>query len=136
MLRKDSVEVPVSPGYAVGVVLTVPPFPYRYGYREISRGLPILLDPSLGEDERKHLHLGEVTLKDGQLVTSGIIGYVMVVTGTGSSVADARALAYARARKVVIPNVRYRTDIGDKFERSDAATLRRLGYLPRPSSTR
>lgn len=130
LVHRDTARFAALPGYAVGVVLTVPPFPYRYGYAEISRGLPILLDPSLCEEDMPHLHLGEVAMHDGQLVTSGIVGYAMVVTGTGTTIAEARAAAYRRARKVVIPNVRYRTDIGAKFERADRETLQRLGYLP------
>ena len=68
-------------------------------------------------------------LDAGQLVTAGQIGYVMVVTGRGKTVADARREAYARAEKVVIPNVRYRNDIGAAFEERDHASLVRLGWL-------
>jgi phosphoribosylamine--glycine ligase len=67
-------------------------------------------------------------LDQGQLVTAGQIGYVMVVTGCGETIEAARRDAYARAEKVVIPNVRYRVDIGATFER-DRAELVRLGWL-------
>jgi phosphoribosylamine--glycine ligase len=53
----------------------------------------------------------------------------MVVTGVGDDVALAQQAAYARARKVVIPNMRYRMDIGDKLLRGDLARLQELGYL-------
>jgi phosphoribosylamine--glycine ligase len=126
MLRRDSLEFATSPGYAVGVVLTVPPFPYRYGYAEVSRGLPIVFDPA----QREHLHFGEVALNaEGALVTSGTTGYLMVATGTGSSVQEAQAAAYARAQQVYVPNLRYRDDIGRRFLESDRARLRELGWL-------
>jgi phosphoribosylamine--glycine ligase len=68
--------------------------------------------------------------KEGHdLVTAGQIGYVMVVTGTGAEVLEARDAALARARKVVVPNMRYRIDIGDRLVREDRAKLVELGWL-------
>ncbi len=118
-----------KPGFGVGVVLTLPPFPYRFGYEQLSKGLPIQWSPELAEHEREHLHYGEVALVDGQLVASGVSGYLMVVTGVGATVERAQAEAYALAKKVIVPNLRYRTDIGERFMRSEQAGLRRLGYL-------
>jgi phosphoribosylamine--glycine ligase len=130
MLRRDPPRFATLPGYAVGVVLTVPPFPYRYGYAEISRGLPILLDPTLSDSERDRLHFGEVAHSgSGQLVTSGVTGYLMVATGTGATVEAAQQRAYALSARVFVPNLRYRNDIGDEFRERGHARLRRLGYL-------
>ena len=119
-----------APGYAVGVVLTVPPFPYRYGYAEISRGLPIQLDPTLTSGELDGLHFGEVAHDQrGQLIAAGTTGYLMVATGTGASVEAARADAYGLAKRVYVPNLRYRTDIGETFLASGRAQLRQLGHV-------
>ena len=115
-------------GLAVGVVLTVPPFPYPDGYERLSKGMPICFRRDLDDDDRAAMHYGEVRLESGQLVTAGQIGYVMVVTGRGGTVDEARKQAYARAEKVVIPNVRYRVDIGATFE-GERAGLVRLGWL-------
>jgi len=65
-----------------------------------------------------------------QLVTSGVVGYVMVVTGGGLTVRAARQAAYARAAAVCLPNGRYRLDIGERFISSDEARLQDLGWLP------
>ena len=116
-------------GFAVGVVLTVPPFPYPDGYERLSKGAPICFRDDTDEGDRVALHYGEVRMDGGQLVTAGQIGYVMVVTGRGDTVEEARRVAYARAAKVVIPNVRYRLDIGHAFEQRDRAELVRLGWL-------
>jgi phosphoribosylamine--glycine ligase len=115
-------------GYAVGVVLTVPPFPYHHGYDELAKGLPILLD-DVDEEDRANLHYGEVALERDTLVTAGQIGYVMVVTGRGEAIADAQRAAYRLAGKVAIPNVRYRNDIGDALKSRGLAELTRLGWL-------
>ncbi|GAC1554399.1 MAG: phosphoribosylamine--glycine ligase [Polyangiales bacterium] len=117
-------------GWAVGVVLTVPPFPYRDGYERLSKGAPIVLRADLDDDERASIHFGEVALERGRLVTAGVVGYVGVVTGRGGTVEDARDRAHSLARTVVVPHVRYRTDIGERFLRHDRATLVRLGWLP------
>jgi phosphoribosylamine--glycine ligase len=121
-------EFEVEPGFAVGVVLTVPPFPYPDGYRRLSRGLPVTLH-GVQEGERRHLHIGEVARRGATLVTAGSVGYAMVVTGVGRTPEEARQRAYATARKVVIPNVRYRLDIGEHFVRHDAAMLRKWGWF-------
>ena len=65
----------------------------------------------------------------GRLITSGPGGYVLVVTGRGDTVPAAQAAAYSAARSVHIPNVRYRIDIGDKYEQSEAALLRKWGWI-------
>jgi phosphoribosylamine--glycine ligase len=90
--------------------------------------MPICFRRGLNDEDREHLHYGEVRLDTGQLVTAGQIGYVMVVTGRGETIDLAREAAYARAEKVIIPNVRYRIDIGATFLR-DRAELVRLGWL-------
>jgi len=128
-LRHRRPSFSYTPGFAVGVVLCVPPYPYRYGYAEISRGLPVVFDAQLSAHQRDGFHLGEVALENGQLVTSGVIGYTMVATGVGRTVEDAQREAYALAKRVYVPNMRYRNDIGAAFLREGQRTLARLGYL-------
>jgi phosphoribosylamine--glycine ligase len=129
-MRARSGSFAARPGYALGVVLSVPPYPYRYGYSEIARGLPITLAPELSADASAALHWGEVEWAGGQLITSGVIGYTGVATGVGDSVEAAQAQAYAVARQVFVPNLRYRTDIGASFLARGQAALRSWGYLP------
>ncbi len=124
----QTTRIATHDGFAVGVVITVPPFPYSDGYARLSKGAPILLR-GLDDDDRDHLHYGEVRMDGDVLVTAGQVGYVMVVTGRGTTVADARERAYARARKVIVANVRYRIDIGESYEAFDRRELVRLGWL-------
>jgi phosphoribosylamine--glycine ligase len=116
-------------GYAVGVVLTVPPFPYHHGYDELGKGTPICFPAGLTAEERAHLHFAEVGLDVGQLVTTGLVGYVMVVTGRGATLEAAQRAAYTLAGQVSLPNVRYRNDIGDALRSHGLAELVRLGWL-------
>jgi phosphoribosylamine--glycine ligase len=117
------------PGFSLGIVLTTPPFPYSRKQVDEVVGLPVLLDPRFDAADHANIHYGEVGLQDGQLVTSGLYGWTMVVTGTGTSVAAARAAAYARAGRITVPNGRYRLDIGERLIERDLATLRVLGLF-------
>lgn len=130
LIDAQDTRLPTFDGYAICVVLTVPTFPYHQGYESLSKGAPILFRNTLRDEDREHLHFAEVRMEGGQLVTAGVVGYTMVVTGRGASVEEARSNAYARAQKVVIPNLRYRDDIGEQFLARDRATMVRLGYLP------
>lgn len=129
MIARDRTTIRTRSGFSVGVVLTVPSFPYQDGYSELGKGVPILFRDTMTDADRDALHFGEVALRNGQLVTAGMIGYVMVVTGAGNTVEEARQEAYARVEKVVIPNMRYRNDIGVRFICEDAEAMRTLGWL-------
>ncbi|MEO7367237.1 MAG: phosphoribosylglycinamide synthetase C domain-containing protein [Gemmatimonadaceae bacterium] len=129
MTKRTRSTIDTHGGYSVGVVLTVPPFPYAEGYQELGKGTPICFRESLTDTDRNALHYCEVAMSNGQLVTAGMIGYIMVVTGLGESVGMARREAYARVEKVVIPNCRYRNDIGVRFIDEDHARMQKLGLL-------
>ncbi|CAN5664158.1 phosphoribosylamine--glycine ligase [soil metagenome] len=126
MIDRSSLQLATAPGYAAGVVLTVPPFPYPHGYAELSKGMPITLRDMAPADEAA-LHFAEVAMVNGRRVTSGLTGYVGVATGAGATVDEAAASAYALARKVVVPNLRYRTDIGNRVTSHDLGALAGLG---------
>ena len=123
-----------TPGFAVGIVLTTPPFPYSRPSVDEPIGLPVLFDETLTEADRRHLHFCEVGLHNGQLVTSGAYGWTMVVTGTGNTIAPAQQRAIALAEKVFIPNVRYRKDIGSNLIAGDFQQVEKLGLLDPPQS--
>jgi len=129
LTRRNIDSIRTKDGFSVGVVLTVPPFPYSDGYDELGRGTPICFRETLTEEDRDSLHYGEVTMQDGELRTAGMIGYALVVTGIGATIEKARADAYDRVQKVVIPNGRYRQDIGVKLMERDWARLKALGWI-------
>jgi phosphoribosylamine--glycine ligase len=130
MVTRSGPGLKTKPGYCVGVVLTTRPFPYnRKRIPSEPAGLPILFDGEIAESERRHLHFAEVGKQDGALVTAGMHGWTMIVTGIGASVASARAAAYGLVDRVIIPNMRYRRDIGTKLETQELARLKQLGYF-------
>ncbi|HEX2723143.1 MAG TPA: phosphoribosylglycinamide synthetase C domain-containing protein [Gemmatimonadaceae bacterium] len=129
LIRRDRQVIETRSGFSAGVVLTVPTFPYSDGYSDVGCGTPICFTETMTEADRDALHLGEVTTAGDQLMTAGVIGYIMVVTGVGDTVEEACRTAYETAEKVIIPNVRYRNDIGARLIREDYAAMKSLGWL-------
>lgn len=121
---------------AAGVVMAMPDFPYSRLTKKECYGYPIYgIDaPSV----RKHIHPAECAwdkapceengkiISKEMLVTAG--DYVLVVTGTGSSVKEAKEAAYKNVNRVELPNSPiYRTDIGCRLEKQ-IPLLQECGY--------
>lgn len=119
----------MRPGFCAAIVLTIPPFPYDRKAVDEPVGLPVVFDGQLTATELDHLYYGEVGLLDGQLITSGEYGWTMVATATASTIETARNKATVLAEKIVVPNVRYRRDIGSDLVAQDFAFIERLKLL-------
>lgn len=129
LTQRDSLQIDTHAGFAAGVVGTVPPFPYEYGYEQLSKGAPIFLSPELKPGERADLHFGEVALRGAQMVCAGSMGYIVVATGRGADARSAQIAAYRLIAKLAVSRLRYRNDIAENFLRRDHAALRRWGWL-------
>ena len=125
-------DFPTRDGFSVGVVLSTPPFPLSRKEVYAPVGLPLLVEGV----EPEHLHLGEVGLVEGELVTAGLYGWTAVVTGTGETIEQARIDAYARAARVRAPNLRYRLDIGEKLIGGQLQELTDWGWMKSMPSSR
>jgi phosphoribosylamine--glycine ligase len=75
------------------------------------------------------MHYCELALNGDKLVTAGNYGWAMVVTGIGESVSAANQNANHLADRVLIPNVRFRRDIGDRLLGGELSRLERLGIF-------
>lgn len=124
--RGEHFELSVKPGFQVGIVVAVPPFPY-YDKRKLGmyRNLPIRFK----NNNLKGFHLGDVKLVDNTWCVAGDSGYVLVITGNGKSVRRARQQAYSRVRNILLQGCYYRGDIGARWNK-DVKWLKRWGYLP------
>ena len=129
MLDGTGRALDTRPGFSLGIVVTTPPFPYSRHELGEAVGLPVLFDGALSEDDRRNFHYGEIGREDGALVTSGLYGWTMVVTGVAPAIAQAKAAAYARAARLLVPNARYRLDIGDRLIAGEFAAVDALGLL-------
>jgi phosphoribosylamine--glycine ligase len=125
MAAKEKIDFKTKKGFQIGVVIAIPPFPYHdpqesniYGDLSIMFKKPLL----------EGMHLGDVKLENETWTVAGNSGYLMVVTGSGNTVADARKQAYSRVKNVMIQNMYYRTDIGERWIK-DSDILHTEGYL-------
>lgn len=53
----------------------------------------------------------------------------LVVTGTGEAMADARKQCYDRVDDIIIPNMYYRDDVGERWIGGEGDRLLAWGYL-------
>lgn len=109
--------------WAVGVVLAGFGFPFE-DKSEVSGGLPIT---GLNERSLEHIHPMQVRMgKRGFEVAPGD-GHLLVATGRGKRIHDAKDAAYSALRGIRVPNAFHRWDIGDKVSPYE---LERLGIIP------
>ncbi len=125
LAKKEPVELKTKKGFQIGVVIAVPPFPFNdkdetFIYKDLS----ILFK----KNNLDGIHLGDVKMVNDIWIVAGESGYVLVVTGTGSTVDDARKQAYSRVNNINLQNMFYRTDIGLKWYK-DSDRLQTWGYL-------
>lgn len=123
---KELVELRTKKGFQVGAVVAVPPFPYND-----KKELDIYRDSSIifkHPNMMDGIHLGDVKLVDGDWKLAGDSSYVLVVTGSGTTVPEARKQMYSRINNIILQNMFYRTDIGAKWN-SDSDKLQSWGYF-------
>ncbi len=74
------------------------------------------------------VHIEDVKNDKGIWRVAGVSGCLLVITGCGTTVADARHQVYHRLKNIIIPNMFYRTDIGSRWD-VDSDRLHTWGYL-------
>lgn len=122
----NGTKLKVKNGFQIGVRIVMPPFPFddEATFDSFSRDAAILFK----KPQLDGIHIEDVKQKDGQWMVAGSSGVILVVVGTGSTMRAAQAQAYSRIKNIMIPNMYYRTDIGDRwFEDHDR--LHNWGYL-------
>jgi len=74
------------------------------------------------------IHIEDIRKFNNEWLVTSIKGVALIVVGLGQTMKQAQAQAYNRIENIMIPNMYYRKDIGDRwFEDSDK--LHNWGYL-------
>lgn len=113
-------------GFQVGVRIVMPPYPFddNVSFETYSKDAVILFD----KPNREGVHIEDVKLVKGEWMIAGTSGVPLTVVGTGQTMKQAQAQAYNRVKNILIPNMYYRTDIGDRWQ-EDSDKLHNWGYL-------
>lgn len=121
------IELKTRKGFQVGVQIVVAPFPYedRRVFETYSKDATIVFRKP---NQLDGIHIQDVRLVDGEWVVAGYLGTVLTVVGTGQTMRQAQQQAYSRIQNILIPNMFYRTDIGDRWN-EDSDKLHNWGYL-------
>ena len=126
LAKKENFDFKTKKGFQVGVVLAVPPFPFTDpdSFKRYSQDATIIFKrPNLDG-----IRLGDVKLVEGNFVLAGESGYALIVVGTGTTMEETRKSVYNKISNVTIPNMFYRTDIGERWF-TDSDKLFAWGYI-------
>lgn len=124
----ENFELKTKKGFQLGARIMVPSYfaghipndPRITMYRD----LPILFKkPNL-----EGIHLEDIKIVDDVWRIAGESGCLLVVTGSGNTVEEARHQVYLRIKNIMVQNMFYRVDIGAKWL-EDSDRLQTWGYL-------
>ena len=124
----ETFEIDVHRGYQIAVRICVPPFPFDDArtFDENSRNAAIVFETG----DREGIHIEDTKNVDGQWRVAGESGIVLVVTGKGETMREAQRRAYGRIENnIIVPNLYYRDDIGERWVEGDGDRLQAWGYL-------
>lgn len=126
LTKKEKFEFKAKKGFQVGVVIAVPPFPFTdiYAFKKYSEDATIIFKKPILEG----VHIANVKLVDGNYIVAGVDGFVLIIVGTGTTMEEARKSAYNKVSNIIIPNMFYRTDIGERWF-TDSDKLFSWGYI-------
>ena len=136
----------VHRGFQVGVRVVLPPFPFddEQTYDENTRNAAVVFQTESREgihiEDAKCVSHGDAETASGELCdprasdngqwrVAGENGMPIVVTGKGETMRAARQQCYDRVDDVLIPNLYYRDDVGERWLRGDGDRLQAWGYL-------
>jgi len=122
-------EIRTKKGFQVGVRLVVPPYPYRdkKTFDSYSKNATVVFEKK-GGVPHEGVHIEDIKLVDDEWIVTGSAGVALVVAGSGQTMKQAQQQVYNRIQHILIPNMYYRKDIGDRwFE--DGDKLHTWGYL-------
>ncbi len=124
----EAFDISAHGGYQIAVRVCVPPFPFddEKTFDESSRNAAIVFEDAESLDG---IHIEDTKRIDGQWRIAGESGIALIATGMGWTMREARSEVYERIDNILIPNMYYRDDIGERWINVDGDKLHAWGYL-------
>jgi len=119
-------EFKTKKGFQIGVRVVIPPYPYRdkKTFDAYSKDATIVFE----KKSLDGIHIEDVKLVNEQWIVTGSAGVALIVAGAGLTMKQAQQQVYSRIQNVLIPNMYYRKDVGDRWY-DDSDKLHSWGYL-------
>lgn len=126
MAAGEAPKFKVKKGFQVGVRLVVPPYPFKdkETFESYSKNAAIVFKKPASEG----VHIHDVKRVNDEWLVTGGAGLALVVSGHGTTMREAQKQAYARIQNILIPNMYFRDDIGERWY-EDSDRLHTWGYL-------
>ncbi|MFA6552880.1 MAG: phosphoribosylamine--glycine ligase [Patescibacteria group bacterium] len=128
MANGEDFQIDTKRGFQLGVRLLLPTYFSQEPHTELVRTYRDLAISFKTRPTIEGIHIEDIKKVDDVWRVAGTSGCVLVVTGSGATVEEARRVAYGRAQNVLVPNIFYRTDIGMTWS-NDRDRLHTWGYL-------
>ncbi|MBU3955286.1 phosphoribosylamine--glycine ligase [bacterium] len=125
LAKGENFELKTKKGFQIGVRIVVPSYLTKKDEEVINlyHDLPILFKkPGL-----EGIHIEDVKIENGVWRAAGVSGCLLAITGSGSTVMEARKQVYSRISNIMIQNAFYRVDIGLNWL-EDSDKLQTWGY--------
>ena len=74
------------------------------------------------------IHIEDFKQINGQRLIAGTSGVILIVVGARQTMKQVQSQVYSRIKNILMPNMYYRTDIGDRWE-EDSDRLHNWGHL-------
>ena len=126
LTKREKIILKTKKGFQVGARIVVPPFPYKdkKTFNTFSKNAAIVFK----KQPKNGVHIEDVKLVNNEWLVTGGSGVALIIAGTGQTMKQAQQQLYDNIKNILIPNMYYRTDIGNRwFEDSDK--LHTWGYL-------
>ncbi|MFA5051450.1 MAG: phosphoribosylamine--glycine ligase [Patescibacteria group bacterium] len=128
MANGENFEIDTKRGFQLGIRLLLPTYFSQEPDSELVHTYRDLAIAFKSRPSWEGIHIEDIKNDNGVWRVAGTSGCVLVVTGSGATVEEARRVAYGRAQNILVPNIFYRTDIGLSWV-NDSDRLHTWGYL-------
>jgi len=127
LAKGNKPQLKTRSGFQIGVRILVPPYPFtdEEVFDTNSKDAVVIFDKQGTMDG---VHIEDVKKVNGDWVITGNAGVALIVVGCGQTMKQAKHRAYSKISNILLPNMYYRTDIGDRWE-EDSDRLHTWGYL-------